>query len=397
MAFPGMRSTADFATDERPKNFREGILRLSPRNGSPLFALTSMMRSESTDDPEFSWWEETDEMFVFELGADITNVATTIPLVAKGTKLKPGDILRVDATGENLRVATIASDTSITVTRAWGPTGTPAGTAAAVDIPAASAALMYVGSAYREGAPRPLGTSQNPVKKKNYTQIFRTPVEWTRTAMATRLRTGNAQKEDRRRTLHKHAIGIERALFFGSAYETMESGQPIRSTGGILNFIPTSNVKSVTAAGVDLDEFESYMEGIFAYGSGEKVAWGSVKTLTIISQIIRKNSQYNWGPSEKEYGLDVRRLMTPAGVLAFVEHPLFGQGGQMLYEDLLIMDTDKLRYRYLAGADTKLLKDRADKGVDGEAEEYLTECGLEVHNPEAFYWLRGFKKATKDD
>lgn len=399
MALPGMKSTSDFATDERPKNFREGILRLTPRNNTPLFALTAAMRSESTDDPEFAWWEEPLQMYAFTVSADVNNSTTTIPLTSGGLMLKPGDTLRVDASGEVLRVASIVSDTSITVqTRgSVGPGGTPAGTAASITA-ATNAKLLYIGSAYREGAPRSIGHSINPTKKRNYTQIFRTPVEWTRTAMQTRLRTGNAQKEDRFRTLNKHAMGIERAMFLGTAYETLENGQPLRFTGGLLNFIPSSNVATVTSAGVDLDELESYFASIFAYGSGEKVAWGSIKTLTIIQQILRKNGQITFGPSsEKEYGMNVRRIYTPAGTLTFMEHPLFGQAGQFLAEDLLIMDTARLRYRYLTGADTQLLKDREDRGQDGKAEEYLTECGLEVQNPETFYLLKGFKKAAKDD
>ncbi len=394
MALPGMKSTADFAADERPKNYREGILLTTPRNNSPLYALTSMMRSESTDDPEYAWWEEDEEMFTLTVSADHNDSATTLALTSGGYKLKPGDILRVSSSGEQLRITAIASDTSATMVRAFGPGGSVQGTAAAITA-ATDAKLMYVGSAYREGAGRPQGTSWNPTKAKNYTQIFRTPIEWTRTASKTRYRTGDLRANDRRRALGKHSIGIERALWLSAAYETTESGQPLRLTGGFLSFIPGANVKTVTAAGVDMDELESYMEGIFSYGSSEKVAWGSVKTLIIINQIIRKNSQYNWGPGEKEYGMNVKRLFTPAGTLAFMEHPLFGQGGQFLYNDLVIMDTENLKYRYID--DTKLLKDRQDQGVDGEAWEFLTEAGLEVHKPKTHYWLKGFAAAAIDD
>ena len=137
------------------------------------------------------------------------------------------------------------------------------------------------------------------------------------------------------------------------------------------------------------------MEMIFAYGSGEKVGWCSIKTMMIINSIIRKNSNYQWGPREKEYRMDVRRFYTPAGTIVFTEHPLFGQTGQFLQEDLAIMDTKDLRYRYID--DTKLLKDREDKGVDGTAEEYLSEIGLEVHNPLDHALLKGFKAAKVDD
>lgn len=396
MALPGMKSTADFASDERPKNWRAGILLNSPRNNAPLYALTAMMGSDSTDDPEFYWWEEDVQMFGFNVSANIGTGDTTIPLTRGGTMLKSGDMLRVDASGEAMRVVAVISDTSITVTRAMGPAGKAAGTATAITA-ATNSKLLYLGSAYREGAPRSTGTSFNPTKFSNVTQIFRDPVEMTRTAAKTNYRTGDPWKNDRRRASHKHAMGIERAMWLGTRYETLEAGQPLRFTDGLLSFVPAANIKNVgktTPGTVTMDELESYMAGIFATGSREKVAWGSIATMIIINQIVRKNGQYNWGPNEKEYGMDVKRLYSPAGTLTFMEHPLFGQAGQFLAQDLFIMDTANLKYRYIT--DTVLLKDRQDKGVDGEAEEYLTECGLEVHNGASHYYLKGFAQAAKD-
>ena len=62
---------------------------------------------------------------------------------------------------------------------------------------------------------------------------------------------------------------------------------------------------------------------------------------------------------------------------------------------MVVVDTDKLKYRYID--DTKLLKDREARGTDGKAEEYLTECGFEFHNPETFFWLKGISSAAADD
>jgi hypothetical protein len=394
MALPGMKSTADFVADERVRDWRSGILLLSPRNNSPLFALTSAMPSERTIDPEFKWWEESVNLFNYTLSANIDAVVTTIPLSSGGLKLKQGDMLRFSLTGEAIRVVAVISDTSITVQRAMGAGGSAAGTAAAVAI-ASNPRLLYIGSAYREGAPKAVGTDDNPVQKSNVTQIFRTPIELTRTATETSsYRTGDPWKNSRRRALNKHSIGIERAMWIGSRLETTEAGQPLRFTDGILNFIPNSNIKTLTPGGVNMDELESHMAGIFAFGSREKVVWGSIKSMILINTIVRKNSIYNWGPNEKEYGMDVKRLYGPAGTLTFMEHPLFGQAGDFLSEDLVVMDTAMLKYRYLH--DTELLKDRQDKGVDGMSEEYLTECGLEVRHPNTFYWLKGLKAAAKD-
>jgi hypothetical protein len=117
MALPGMKSTADFAADERPKNWREGIALLMPRNGASLFALTSAMQSASTDDPEFYWWEESAQMHNFVVNGAQTNVDTTIEVAAGALQLKPGDSLRNDRTGEVIRIVTVTSDTVFTCTR----------------------------------------------------------------------------------------------------------------------------------------------------------------------------------------------------------------------------------------------------------------------------------------
>lgn len=393
MALPGMKSTADFATNERPQNWREGILLLMPRNGASLFALTAAMASASTDDPTFNWWEESVQMLNFVVPTDKTNVATTFDLASGGTQLKPGDALRVDASGEVIRVVTVISDTSITVTRAMGPGGSAAGTAVAITA-ATNGKLIYIGSAYREGAPRSVGVSFNPTQKSNVTQIFRDPVEITRTASKTNLRTGDALKNDRRRALNKHSLGIERAFWLGTRYETLESGQPLRFTDGLLNRIPAANIVTVSGGVMDMDEFESYLAGMFAFGSGEKLAFGSVATMVKLGALVRKNSLYNWGPDETEYGMRVKRLFSPAGTLVLTEHPLFGQGGQFMANDLVIMDTAQLKYRYIS--DTTLLKNRQDQGTDGYCEEYLTEAGLEVHQGETFFWLRGINSVAKD-
>lgn len=383
MALPGMKSTADFNADERPRNWREGILRLTPRNKAQLFTLTSMMKSERTTDPEFTWWEEPLFMYTFTNSGARLAGDTAFTLVSGGLRLKPGDTLKVGSTSEVIRVITVVSDTSITVERARGAGGTPAGTAAAV---ADAAVLIYIGSAYREGAPRSVGTSTAPSKKYNYTQIFRDPVEITRTAsQSTAYRTGDPFANDKARTAHKHALGVERAFWFGARYETLESAQPIRFTGGITDFIPASNIYDAGGA-LTMSELLGQFENIFAFGSGEKVAFGSVRMMTLISQLTNLNGQIQLEPGgTKEYGINTRTIFTPAGTLRFMEHPGFS-ATPYLQNDMFVIDTENLRYRHLQ--DTTYLKNRQDNGVDGKADEFLTEAGLEVQHGTTHYWLR---------
>ena len=52
MAFLGMRGSGDWATDQRPKNWREWIFHLYHNGMAPLTAILSKMKEQSVDDPE---------------------------------------------------------------------------------------------------------------------------------------------------------------------------------------------------------------------------------------------------------------------------------------------------------------------------------------------------------
>ena len=54
----GMRGTGDWDNDERPTNYRQGILRMSPNGMTSLTGITSMGKSERTDDPQFNWYSK---------------------------------------------------------------------------------------------------------------------------------------------------------------------------------------------------------------------------------------------------------------------------------------------------------------------------------------------------
>jgi hypothetical protein len=54
--FAGMRGTGDWVTDQRPKSWREMLLRLYPNGEMPLTAISSKLKQEKVDDPEFNWW-----------------------------------------------------------------------------------------------------------------------------------------------------------------------------------------------------------------------------------------------------------------------------------------------------------------------------------------------------
>lgn len=290
MAIQGLRDTSNFVTDQRPKNWREGILLLYPNGKAPLVALTNLMKSESTDDPEYSWWEKAlaTQRFLIEVAFGATD--TTIDLDAgAAANMKEGHILRVENTTELMLVtADPGNDNVVPVQRGF------AGTTAAAVNPATSGVNPYihiVGNAYEEASDAPTGVNYDPTKKFNYTQIFRNTLEMSRTASKTKLRTGDAVKEAKREVLEYHSVEMEKAFWLGTRFEGTKNGKPLRATAGMLNWIDASNIVTVTTdfpSGITMTGLENYLERIFRYGSNQKMGFcGNVGLLTI-QQVIRK-------------------------------------------------------------------------------------------------------------
>ena len=270
MAIQGLRDSNNFVTDQRPKNWREGILLLEPNGTAPLFALTSLMKNKTTDDPEFNWWDKVQPSqrltFVTDGTGNLATGDTTIALTTGASQLKDGHLLYIEETTEIMLVnGDPSSETSVNVIR--GFSGTTATSAITVTGPQVNNNLFVVGSAYEEGSAAPTGINYDPTKRTNFTQIFRNNLEATRTAMKTRLRTGDAVREARRECLELHSMEIERALWFGGKSETVRNGKPLRTTEGVVSQIATANVVDWAGAGKSLIDLEDEMKKIFAFGS----------------------------------------------------------------------------------------------------------------------------------
>src|SRR6516165_10060149 len=105
----GLRGTGDWGTDERPKNFRERILFISPNGNAPIFALTSKAGKYAVNDPEFAWWAESQNLIRLTVNGALGATDTTVTvngvdpaagsmsaLYGAATNLKPGDVLLVE-------------------------------------------------------------------------------------------------------------------------------------------------------------------------------------------------------------------------------------------------------------------------------------------------------------
>src|SRR4030095_15611584 len=103
-AILGLRGTAQCTSDERPNNYREKILQIFPNGEAPLTAMLSMTKSQSTNDPEYHWWEKRLPLrrMVQTGGGLATDV--TVNVSANTRDAVKGTILLNETTGEHMKV-----------------------------------------------------------------------------------------------------------------------------------------------------------------------------------------------------------------------------------------------------------------------------------------------------
>lgn len=386
MAIAGLRGTGDWGTDERPKNFREAILWLDPNGQTPLTGLLSKMSTESVDDPEFAWWEESQDLVRVTLGADATAGATTLTLTGGAYGLVKGDLLMRetdDGLGELIELtATPSSDTSISVARGV------AGSTAAAYTAADGVVFTKIGNVHPEGGVTPDSTTRNPVKLRNYCQIFKTSYEITKTALKTRARTGNVQQNDKKRKMFDHSRDLEMAFMFGRAYEGVgDNGKPKRYTGGLNSFIKTN--RTVFNGDLSEDTFIDAIAPVFNWdgaGAGnERLVFAGNTALMAMNKLAKSGGQVNFdGGVVKVYGMNMARWILPQGTIYVRTHPLMNIH-PVFSKAMFVINPRGLKYRPLR--DTKAQDDIGPETKDSVLGEWLTEAGLEVHHEKTMAYL----------
>lgn len=390
----GLRGTGDWGTDERPKNFRENVLRYNPNGTSPILALSSKAKKRTTDDPEFSWWSEGNAMVRLQVNGALAAADTLVTVdtadpttstaganYGTATNLKNGDILLVEPASDNatfnhelLEVDNVLSDTQFTVRRAAGGTS------------AASIAddrwLTLIGSAYAEGTAAPRPTSRNPLKFNNYTQIFKDTYELTGTANETTTRTGNNWSEDKKRKMWDHAQKIEWSILFGRKAETTgDNGKPKRFMGGLREFIPAANT-TVFGSAVTATSLANALAPIFDFDTGAgdtRIAFMGSQAATELGIVFNAATNIHINTSEyvKVYGMNFQKFVLPMGTVLFKIHPLLSRHG-LYKKSAFVIDFDALHYVAMKNRDTKSHDDVQAKDEDVRRGYVQTECGIEV-------------------
>jgi len=414
MAVAGLRGTGDWSADERPKNFRELILWRNPNGMTPIFALSARIGKESTDDPEFAWWTEPNDIVRLQINGAILAAATTVvvnsadPDVANptlnwgtATHLKEGDQLMVEPAAdaavfapEIMRVVSVASATTFTVVR-----GTAGTTAANI---ADDVFLLLIGSSYAEGTRAPLSNSRNPVKYSNYTQIFKDTYELTGTATETKLRTGDPVKNDKKRKAFDHARAIEMSLLFGQKSEVVgANGKPQRTFDGIRKFIAAQNTKVFTAP-YNLNDFINAISPVFDFDTeagDTRIAFvgnGVLNALNyrMVNSVGQTALRINYDAKATAWGMNFTEVILPQGRILMKSHPLMNRHA-MYRNSMLIMDFSALKWRPMRNRDTKFKDNVQLPDEDTKKGYWQTEAGLEVwHGGLTLGWIGGMDQGV---
>jgi hypothetical protein len=275
------------------------------------------------------------------------------------------------------------------------------------DIDNSGVTIEVIGNSNPEGAEMPIAISHKATEQENYTQIFRTPLQITRTARHTRLRTRNAYLEKKRDSLEDHALEMEWAFLLGvKTLSTGANGQPERTTEGAITAMLQSGSGATTGnyaldadyAGVAWttggeEWFDNKLAEIFRYGDSEKLMLSGYKALLGLTRLAKAGGQIQISVHETSYGLKTQEWITPYGVLYVRAHPLMSE--RPYYNNsAAIIEPRRLKFRHIEGGDTYFIEDPEDhknrnNSRDGTEEEWLTEAGLEWHHLETMGYLEG--------
>jgi len=335
-------------------------------NIAPFTHLMRMIKVRPVNGPYYYWY---DDEYVPEwttASAEAGIGDTTIDVeTGTGAYFTGGDIILHPASGCIHRVVSVTGDV-LTVVRAVGTTS---------DAKISNGDNLFkIGESFAENTLAPAAVVTKVVKRDNYTQIFKKTVEESRTSMMTEKWTGPERARQRVKKLKLMKIDMEKSALWSEPYEDTSGSTPIRTTGGIFNVIPASNVYDANAhSGGALSEagWRSMTRDMWRY-----VSSGVLYCFTSSLVCSRLDTWAAGGlqllPEEKTYGVRINRYVTNLGELRIIYHHLFinNYASQALFVDL-----DNCYYRPML--DITLTIDVQTPGQDGVKDEWKAEAGFQ--------------------
>lgn len=359
---------------ERQPEFRKRSVKVADRawylNGAnPFIAmLKGKGKTDTTESQKVEWVDDIKTALYVEAEA-YSDSATTLTLTEGGNNLRIGDIIYATATGEQMRVTGITSDTSITIVRAFGETAATATVAAST--------LQVLSTGFGEGTNAPEGTVIGRKDNYNYSQIFKHTSDFTRNELKSPRygEEGDKRQERRKKTLELHKRTIERQLLFGERKKALDKdGKALYVAGGLISFIKTHRIS--IAGGFTMDKLNAALADVAnAEASGDKTLLCGSNFLNSINEAGFTKVQTK--DVATKYGANVTQIVTAYGVIDVVFHPVISQVNPNM---AVLVDMENVKYTTID--DTALTNDVQEKDYDGTKDLILTDASLQVWNEE---------------
>jgi len=367
------------------RSFNAAILRLFPNGTAPLFALTAQTKKGRAKAATHGYFTKTFQFPSITMGAGAAVAATTTLTVLSTAGLVAGMIFQVKASRELVKVLTIPTATTVTITRGYGRIA-----AGAIG---ANVILSGVGNAHIEGSNRPTARGITTVYVPNFTQIFRNAWAVTDTARASLVEAGFGNvTESRKDAMLMHAGDMESTLFLGQAQMITTGTAPEHTTQGVIDAVyqyAPINIKAA-AATTNYTQLVSMLESMFKYTSDmgnakQRIAFVDSVALRVLNDIGRLNGVVEITSSETTFGLSFTTIKFYKGTIRLIEHPMFNDL-DALAGTMVVIDLPAIRLAYMEGRDAKTEEygiggKPALQGEDSVGGSLTSEFACELVNP----------------
>jgi len=366
----------------------------------PLFGMTSSIGTKRAHAAEHGYFDKT---MVFpnvtiDHSGGYNSAATTLVVVSTATMVA-GQQMRVQSTGEIIRVASVDSDTQITVRRAVGQV-------AAASI-ADGAKLYSVGSAFEQGSNAADSRLMNPVRVINHTQIFRNTWKLPGTITATMpIVGGSIVAESKIDCGLFHGADIETAMIFGQKSGQVVNNQYLTTMDGIVETVrrlaPTDNT-STAGATSSYSQLQTYLNPCFntqanGRNGNRRILFVGGTARTVINDIGRKSGSYYIIDGQTSFGLQFQTFKTSRGQFEMIEHPMLNSNDDWKKMAIAI-DPDNIKVPHLRdtsemlfGMDGKYVQN----GQDAVGGTLTTELTMELINPSSCAVVYGLTSGVAD-
>ena len=381
------------------RSFSDTILRVFPNGSAPLFAIASRVGKTKAKSSTHGYFSKT-MTFVSTTSTSGDLVGATTLTVGSTAGMAPNMTLFNVRTREIYRISSVASATTVVVTRAFGRVA-----AAALN---AADKIIQIGAAYAEGSTRPAARGLSTVYVPNYTQIFRNAWGLTDTLRASLAEAGfDNVKENRADCSLLHSEDMEGAILYGQAKMDTSGTQPVHSTQGVIDAIyqyAPGNVQAASST-TNYGQLVSLVEAPFNYSTnvgntGERIGFCDRKAMKVLTDIGRKSGQIQVMQSETSFGMRFTSFKFYQGTINLIQHPLMN-GLDPTGGNLLIVDEAAIKLAYMDGRDAKVEEYGAsgklvESGTDGVGGSLTSEFAVECINPYACGYVTGLTSGVAE-